>query len=73
MAWPNPAAALRARIDAWFQSRLPRADTLLLTQRNVYILPTRAGHAREHRQLQEAVETDRFFLRLGARGQHRRS
>ena len=42
MTW-NPAAALRARIHAWFQSRLPRSDTLLLTQRNVYILPTRAG------------------------------
>jgi uncharacterized protein (DUF58 family) len=37
------SAALKARFDGWFQSRLPRADTLLLTQRNVYILPTRAG------------------------------
>ena len=32
---------MRAR--AWLQARLPRTDTLLLTQRNVYILPTRAG------------------------------
>jgi uncharacterized protein (DUF58 family) len=27
----------------WWQSRLPIADKLLLTQRNVYILPTKAG------------------------------
>ncbi|MBX3620765.1 MAG: DUF58 domain-containing protein [Rhizobacter sp.] len=39
----NPAAAVRRRFRAWWQARLPRTDTLLLTQRNVYILPTRAG------------------------------
>ncbi len=37
------AAHARARIRAWIDSRQPRTDTLLLTQRNVYILPTRAG------------------------------
>lgn len=36
-------AGLRARWQAWWQARHPRTDTLLLTQRNVYILPTRAG------------------------------
>ncbi len=41
--WPQPAAFARARFRAWAQSRQPRTDTLLLTQRNVYILPTRAG------------------------------
>ena len=41
--WRTPLTAIRTRINAWFHSRLPRADTLLLTQRNVYILPTRAG------------------------------
>lgn len=40
---PNPVASVRRRFRAWWQQRLPRADTLLLTQRNVYILPTRAG------------------------------
>ena len=41
---PNtPAAFLRGRFQAWMQSRQPRSDTLLLTQRNVYILPARAG------------------------------
>jgi len=43
--WPqNPVTGgLRMRFRAWWQARLPRTDTLLLTQRNVYILPTRAG------------------------------
>jgi uncharacterized protein (DUF58 family) len=39
----NPAAQVRRRFRAWWQARLPRSDTLLLTQRNIYILPTRAG------------------------------
>lgn len=34
---------MRRRFRRWWQSRVPRSDTLLLTQRNVYILPTRAG------------------------------
>ena len=39
----NPLRALRQRFRRWFHERLPRSDTLTLTQRNVYILPTRAG------------------------------
>jgi uncharacterized protein (DUF58 family) len=35
--------SLRQRLRAWFESRIPRTDTWTLTQRNVYILPTRAG------------------------------
>src|SRR5690606_31277297 len=35
--------ALRGRWTRWWQARLPLTDTLLLTQRNVYILPTGAG------------------------------
>ena len=35
--WP------RARLRAWWHSRLPRTDTQVLTQSNIYILPTRAG------------------------------
>ncbi len=47
-AQPRPAAAaprgrFRQRIEAWWQARSPRTDSLLLTQRNVYILPTRGG------------------------------
>ncbi len=36
---------LRGRIDAWWQSRLPLADTWTLGQRNIYIVPTRGGLA----------------------------
>lgn len=36
-------AALRRRWTRWWQARLPLANTLLLTQRNVYIVPTGAG------------------------------
>src|SRR5574343_3478 len=39
----NPLAALRRQVSRWMQARLPLSDTLLLTQRNVYILPTGAG------------------------------
>ena len=39
----QPLAALRARWRRWWLARLPRCDTLTLTQRNVYILPSRAG------------------------------
>lgn len=42
-AWGSPAAAVRQRFRGWWQARLPRSDTLLLTQRNIYILPTPAG------------------------------
>ena len=36
-------APVRARIDGWFLSRRPPSDTTELTQRNVYIVPSRAG------------------------------
>ncbi|MBL8352058.1 MAG: DUF58 domain-containing protein [Burkholderiaceae bacterium] len=34
---------LRQRLRAWFENRLPRSDSQTLTQRNLYILPTKAG------------------------------
>ena len=34
---------LRQRFQTWFQSRIPLRDSTTLTQRNVYILPTRPG------------------------------
>lgn len=39
----DPAAFARSRFHAWWEARLPRTDTQLLTQGNIYILPTRAG------------------------------
>jgi uncharacterized protein (DUF58 family) len=41
LALPRPA--LPPRWQAWWDGRHPRSDTLELTQRNVYILPTRPG------------------------------
>lgn len=35
--------SLRQRFRTWLEQRLPRSDTWTLTQRNIYILPTRAG------------------------------
>ncbi|MES2880418.1 MAG: DUF58 domain-containing protein [Pseudomonadota bacterium] len=34
---------LRRRFQHWFEARLPLGDSITLTQRNVYILPTRPG------------------------------
>ncbi|MGQ0709095.1 MAG: DUF58 domain-containing protein [Rhodoferax sp.] len=42
LSWPR-ALQWRRRLREWFESRLPRRDTLLLTQRNVYILPSAPG------------------------------
>jgi len=39
----HPLTAARARLSNWWQARLPLADSITLTQRNVYILPTRPG------------------------------
>jgi len=43
LTFPRLPAPLAARWQAWWSARHPRSDTLVLTQRNVYILPTRAG------------------------------
>jgi uncharacterized protein (DUF58 family) len=43
LTWRRPMKSLRARMRLWFLQRVGRTDTLALTQRNVYILPTRAG------------------------------
>ncbi len=34
---------IRGRVRRWFENRLPRSDSWVLTQRNLYILPTKAG------------------------------
>ena len=39
----NPVGFARKRFRQWWQARLPLSDTTTLTQRNVYILPTRPG------------------------------
>ena len=42
-SFPNPLAFIRGRFQKWWQSKLPFTDSVTLTQRNVYILPTRPG------------------------------
>jgi uncharacterized protein (DUF58 family) len=49
-AAPSPTSSrepesgwLRQRWRAWWEARLPRLDRLTLNQRNLYILPTKAG------------------------------
>ncbi|MBL0424515.1 DUF58 domain-containing protein [Ramlibacter alkalitolerans] len=39
----GPVIDTRDRMQRWWEARLPVTDTLTLTQRNVYILPTRPG------------------------------
>ncbi len=36
-------SVIRGRLRRWFENRLPRSDSWTLTQRNLYILPTKAG------------------------------
>ncbi len=59
--WGHPAR----RLQAWWHSRLPRTDTLTLTQRNVYILPTRAGWMLALTLLVLLVASINFQLNLG--------
>jgi len=41
--WRAPMGWVRRRFRAWWQARLPRTDTQVLTQGNIFILPSRAG------------------------------
>lgn len=63
-AW-NPASLVRARFQRWWQARLPRQDVLLLTQRNVYILPSRAGFMLAATLLVLLVASINYQLNLG--------
>ena len=61
----NPMAAMRRRVQQWFLNRLPPTDTLTLTQRNVYILPTRAGWMLAFTLLLLLVGSINYQLNLG--------
>ncbi|HRN75433.1 DUF58 domain-containing protein [Ottowia sp.] len=43
LPWWAWRTRMRAWLRQWWLERLPRSDTLTLTQRRIYILPTRAG------------------------------
>ncbi len=55
----------RQRLRDWLDARHPRSDTLVLTQRNVYILPTRAGWAFALTLLALLVASINYQLSLG--------
>ncbi|GAB4089534.1 DUF58 domain-containing protein [Hydrogenophaga soli] len=55
----------RQRFDHWLAERRPRTDQLTLTQRNVYILPTRAGWMTGITLLAMLVGSINYQLNLG--------
>ena len=62
---PRVRGALATRLNNWFESRVARSDTLLLTQRNVYILPTRAGFTFAFTLLVLLLASINYQLNLG--------
>jgi uncharacterized protein (DUF58 family) len=61
----HPLAHVRARFQLWWQARLPLSDVKTLTQRNVYILPTRAGFMLGATLLVLLVASINYQLNLG--------
>jgi uncharacterized protein (DUF58 family) len=61
----NPIAYTRQRFRAWWQARLPLSDTTTLTQRNVYILPTRPGFMMGATLLVLIIASINYQLNLG--------
>ncbi len=62
---PRPIAFVRGRFQQWWQSRLPLTDSVVLTQRNVYILPTRPGFMMGLTLLVLLVASINYQLSLG--------
>ena len=61
----NPLAHVRARFQRWWQARLPLSDSVTLTQRNVYILPTWPGFMLGATLLVLLVASINYQLNLG--------
>jgi uncharacterized protein (DUF58 family) len=61
----SPVNFARRHFRQWWQARLPLADTVTLTQRNVYILPTRAGFMLAATLLVLLVASINYQLNLG--------
>ena len=61
----NPFRFVRSRFQQWWQSRLPLTDSMVLTQRNVYILPTRPGWMLALTLLLLLVASINYQLNLG--------
>ncbi|NDP39838.1 MAG: DUF58 domain-containing protein [Rhodoferax sp.] len=61
----HPVAYVRAQFQRWWQARLPLTDIFTLTQRNVYILPTRPGFMLGITLLVLLVASINYQLNLG--------
>jgi uncharacterized protein (DUF58 family) len=61
----NPLSFARQRFRRWWQARLPLSDSISLTQRNVYILPTRPGFMLTATLLVLLVGSINYQLNLG--------
>ena len=65
LSFAQPFVFVRRRFHSWWKSRLPYSDTITLTQRNVYILPTRAGLMLAATLLVLLVASINYQLNLG--------
>ena len=63
--FPHPVAYFQHRFHKWFENRLPMADHVTLTQRTVYILPTRPGLMLGATLLALLVASINYQLNLG--------
>jgi len=61
----HPIGHARARLQRWWLARLPRQDVIELRQRNVYILPTRAGFMLAFTLLILLIASINYQLNLG--------
>ncbi|MEN9538329.1 MAG: hypothetical protein RLZZ126_564 [Pseudomonadota bacterium] len=61
----HPVQATRRRFRQWWQARIPLRDSQVLTQRNVYILPTRPGLMLAATLLVLLVASINYQLNLG--------
>jgi uncharacterized protein (DUF58 family) len=61
----NPITYTKRQFREWWQARLPLADTTTLTQRNVYILPTRPGFMMGATLLILVIASINYQLNLG--------
>jgi uncharacterized protein (DUF58 family) len=61
----HPVAYGRQRFQRWFEARLPLSDSVTLTQRSVYILPTRPGFMLAATLLVLLVASINYQLNLG--------
>ena len=61
----HPVKLVRSRLQRWFEDRLPLLDSVTLTQRTVYILPTRPGLMLAVTLLTLLVASINYQLNLG--------